>query len=59
MGNGLVTFEYPRVLDKDGSGQEIDEWEVLGYPMSRENLLLSIQSLKATLKKHKMAYPDF
>ncbi|KAG0145554.1 hypothetical protein CROQUDRAFT_658474 [Cronartium quercuum f. sp. fusiforme G11] len=56
VGNGLITFQYPRVRDE--SGEEIDEWEVSGYQMSRESLLILIQNLKSTLDKRKISYPN-
>lgn len=56
VGNGLITFQYPKVKDK--SGQEIDEWEVLGYPMSREHILILIQKMKTLMKKRGITYPD-
>lgn len=66
IGNGLITFEYPQVpIQSEGNhstkeAQEtIDIWDVLGYSMSRETLLSSIETMKAEFRRDQIEFPVF
>ncbi|OAV87186.1 hypothetical protein PTTG_07683 [Puccinia triticina 1-1 BBBD Race 1] len=63
IGNGLITFEYSQVKLKsetDPNKEElVDLWDVLGYPMSRENLLMSIEKMKVEFLRKNITFPVF
>ncbi|MBW0553014.1 hypothetical protein O181_092729 [Austropuccinia psidii MF-1] len=57
IGNGLITFEYPRILNEE-KGEEVDRVEVLGYSMSKENLMIEIEKFKSNFNQMGIEFPS-
>jgi hypothetical protein len=56
----------PASTSNNNSSQEgeeetvmVDSWEVIGYPMSRENLLILIEKMKRHFARNNIEFPVF